>query len=101
MRLVDWSTAALSIVNFLLTAGMLIFAVKLARTFGRSSAGKAWRYFVVATAIGVLVTVIALAAALDSLDLPAWWREGGSIVFRAALAYAIYHFYKAWTKLGQ
>ena len=99
--MIDWSTSALSIVNFVLTAGMFFFAIKVSQIFGRSSAGKAWRYFVIATAVGIIVEIVALGTALGSLDLPAWWREGGSIAFRALLAYALYHFYKAWTRLGQ
>jgi hypothetical protein len=99
--LIDWSTASLSIVNFALTAGMFFFAIKVSQTFGRSSIGRAWQYFVIATAVGIIVEIVAFGAALGSLDLPAWWREGGSIAFRAMLAYALYHIYKAWARLGQ
>jgi len=99
--LVDWTIATLSVVNFLLTAGALFFAIKASRAFGRSSAGKAWRYFVAAAAISSAIALVALGAALESLHLPTWWREGGSMLFRVALLYAVYYFYKAWTRLGQ
>ncbi len=97
----DWSTALLSIVNFSLTAGMFFFAIKVSQTFEGSSAGKAWRYFVIAAAVGITVEIVAVGTALGSLVLPAYWREAGSIAFRALLAYALYHFYKAWKRLGQ
>jgi hypothetical protein len=97
----DFTTAGLSVLGFLLASGILLFAAKVAGLFGKSLAGNAWRYFTVASGVLVVISLIALLAALESLVLPAWWREGSALVFRAILAYAVYHFYKAWTKMGK
>lgn len=99
--MVDLTTAGLSVLGFLLALGILLFAAKVAGLFGKSLAGNAWRYFTVASAVLVAISLIALLGALGAIVLPAWWREGSALVFRALLAYAIYHFYKAWTKIAK
>jgi hypothetical protein len=82
--------------NLLLSVGMLLFAIRVQSLFGRSLAGHAWRFFMVAASIATAVEVIALSVLSGLVVLPLWWREGGSLLFRATLVYAVYHFYKVW-----
>jgi hypothetical protein len=50
----------------------------------------------VAASIATAVEVIALSVLSGLVVLPLWWREGGSLLFRATLVYAVFHFYKVW-----
>lgn len=99
--MLDYVTATFSLLGLLLATGIFVFAAKVSGLFGASLAGKAWQYFTIASAVLVAISLVALWGALGLTALPTWWREGSAIVFRAFLAYAVYHFYKAWTKMAK
>src|SRR5208282_4814165 len=98
--MIDTSTVALGIAGAILAFGMLWFSFRVLKLFKGGKVEKAWRGFALSSIILVIISLVAVAQAIESIMLPIWWREGSALIFRLSLVYAMYNVYIIWKNLG-
>ncbi len=98
--MIDISTVAFAIAGAILGFGMLWFSIRVFKLFKGGTVEKAWRSFALSSIILVVISLVAVAQAMESIMLPIWWREGSALIFRLSLVYAMYNAYITWKNLG-